>query len=172
MNKTVTISVTAAAVIIGAVALWFASRPVIEDFFSCARANYPILETFPRMCVAKNKNFIEPITMPAEFKIEDLEIGDGKIAEPGNFLTVHYIGTLANGKKFDSSLDRGPAFQFPLGAGQVIRGWDLGMVGMKVGGIRKLTIPPELGYGDRSIGIIPPNSTLIFEVKLLDVAKE
>jgi FKBP-type peptidyl-prolyl cis-trans isomerase FkpA len=100
--------------------------------------------------------------------IEDIKVGDGAEAKSGQTVTVHYVGTLTDGKKFDSSRDRGQGFSFKLGAGQVIQGWDQGVVGMKVGGMRKLTIPPELAYGDRGFpGAIPPRSTLVFEVELL-----
>lgn len=102
-------------------------------------------------------------------KIEDLKVGIGAEAKAGNTISVHYTGTLVDGKKFDSSLDRGEPLSFTLGIGQVIKGWDEGVAGMKVGGKRKLTIPPELAYGARAIGSIPPNSTLIFEVELLGV---
>lgn len=105
----------------------------------------------------------------AEMKMEDLVVGEGEEAVAGKKVTVHYIGTLTDGTKFDSSVDRGQPFEFNLGAGQVIQGWDQGVAGMKVGGKRKLTIPPELGYGDRDMGDIPPNSTLVFEVELLGV---
>lgn len=101
--------------------------------------------------------------------IEDLVVGNGAEAVSGKEVTVHYTGTLTNGTKFDSSIDRGEPFSFPLGAGMVIRGWDEGVVGMKVGGKRKLTIAPEYAYGDRAIGSIPANSTLVFEVELLGV---
>ncbi len=105
-----------------------------------------------------------------ELKTEDLKVGTGAEAAAGKTVTVHYTGWLTNGTKFDSSLDRGQPFKFRLGAGQVIRGWDQGVAGMKVGGKRKLTIPPELGYGARGAGgVIPPNATLVFEVELLDV---
>ena len=103
-------------------------------------------------------------------QIDDHKQGDGAEAKPGQSVTVHYVGTLTDGSKFDSSRDRGQGFTFKLGAGQVIRGWDQGVAGMKVGGIRKLTIPPELGYGARGYPpVIPPNSTLVFEVELLGV---
>ena len=101
---------------------------------------------------------------------EDLQIGNGDEAVTGKGVSVHYTGTLTNGSKFDSSLDRGQPFDFTLGAGMVIRGWDEGVVGMKVGGKRKLTIPPEMAYGERGFGnVIPPNSTLVFEIELLAV---
>ncbi len=103
--------------------------------------------------------------------MEDVAVGTKDEAQNGDTLTVHYVGTLADGTKFDSSRDRGAPFTFRLGAGEVIRGWDAGMVGMKVGGTRRLTIPPELGYGARGIGLIPPNSTLHFEVELLGVRR-
>jgi FKBP-type peptidyl-prolyl cis-trans isomerase len=105
-----------------------------------------------------------------ELQIEDLKVGTGAEAKPGQTVSVHYTGTLTNGTKFDSSKDRGKPFQFPLGAGKVIKGWDQGVAGMKVGGVRKLTIPPHLGYGDRgAAGVIPGGATLIFEVELLGV---
>ncbi len=110
------------------------------------------------------------MTDPTELKIEDLTLGSGAEAVNGKTVTVNYSGTLTNGTKFDSSYDRGTPFSFTLGAGEVIKGWDLGVAGMKVGGKRKLTIPSELGYGSRGAGAdIPPNATLIFEVELLGV---
>jgi FKBP-type peptidyl-prolyl cis-trans isomerase FkpA len=103
-------------------------------------------------------------------EIEDLKVGTGAEAKAGQKVVVHYVGTLTNGSKFDSSRDRGEGFDFKLGAGQVIKGWDQGVAGMKVGGLRKLTIPPELAYGARGYPpVIPPNSTLVFEVELLQV---
>lgn len=106
----------------------------------------------------------------SELIIEDLTVGNGDEAVPGNTVVVHYTGWLTDGTKFDSSKDRNDPFNFPLGAGHVIRGWDQGVAGMKVGGKRKLTIPPELGYGSRGAGgVIPPNATLVFEVELLAV---
>jgi FKBP-type peptidyl-prolyl cis-trans isomerase len=106
----------------------------------------------------------------AGLTIEELAAGAGAEAVVGQKVRVHYTGWLTDGKKFDSSLDRGVPFTFVLGRGQVIKGWDQGVAGMKVGGKRKLTIPPELGYGSRGFpGAIPPNSTLVFEVELLGV---
>lgn len=102
--------------------------------------------------------------------IEDLVLGEGAAAASGQSVTVHYTGWLTSGSKFDSSKDRNDPFVFHLGAGQVIRGWDEGVQGMLVGGKRKLTIPPELGYGARGAGgVIPPNATLVFEVELLEI---
>ena len=103
-------------------------------------------------------------------KIEILTPGTGAEAVAGKNVTVHYVGTLTTGSKFDSSRDRGQGFTFRLGAGQVIQGWDQGVAGMKIGEVRRLTIPPELGYGARGFPpVIPANSTLIFEVELLGV---
>ena len=102
-------------------------------------------------------------------KITELQVGEGAEASSGQTVAVHYRGTLENGKQFDASYDRGTPFTFPLGAGRVIKGWDEGVVGMKVGGKRKLVIPPDLAYGSRGAGgVIPPNATLVFEVELLD----
>ncbi|XDD45789.1 FKBP-type peptidyl-prolyl cis-trans isomerase [Leptospira sp. WS39.C2] len=109
--------------------------------------------------------------LPAEkdFQIIDLVIGKGDEAFSGSYVTVHYVGRLTNGTKFDSSRDRNRPFEFNLGAGEVVKGWDKGVRGMRVGGKRKLIIPPELGYGSKQVGNIPPNSTLIFEVELLKI---
>ncbi|NLJ51894.1 MAG: FKBP-type peptidyl-prolyl cis-trans isomerase [Alcaligenaceae bacterium] len=107
----------------------------------------------------------------AELIIEDITVGSGDEAKAGQEVTVHYTGWLLDGgQKFDSSKDRNQPFSFPLGAGHVIKGWDQGVQGMKVGGVRKLTIPASLGYGARGAGgVIPPNATLVFEVELLAV---
>ena len=103
-------------------------------------------------------------------KYDDLQEGEGAVAAAGQRVSVHYTGWLTDGRKFDSSLDRDAPFAFSLGAGQVIRGWDEGVQGMRVGGKRKLTIPPQLGYGARGAGgVIPPNATLVFEVELLEI---
>jgi FKBP-type peptidyl-prolyl cis-trans isomerase FkpA len=102
--------------------------------------------------------------------VEDLSVGAGDLASAGQRVSVHYTGWLTDGTKFDSSKDRGDPFVFPLGGRRVIAGWDEGVQGMRVGGVRKLTIPPQLGYGARGAGgVIPPNATLVFEVELLGV---
>lgn len=105
--------------------------------------------------------------------IEDLEIGSGKEATgPGQFVTVHYSGRLSDGSEFDSSRRHGEPFAFPLGVQYVIRGWDEGVVGMRIGGKRRLTVPPELGYGASGAGgVIPPHATLVFEIELLDISE-
>ena len=104
-----------------------------------------------------------------ELKYVDEIVGTGESPSPGRMVLVHYTGRLENGTKFDSSRDRGQPYEFPIGRGRVIKGWDEGVMTMKVGGKRKLTIPPELGYGSRALPGIPPNSTLIFDVELLGV---
>ena len=109
-------------------------------------------------------------TMITELKIEDLQVGTGPAVKSGDTISIHYLGTLTDGKKFDSSYDRGQPFQTQIGVGQVIKGWDQGVVGMQVGGKRRLTIPADLAYGSRVAGdVIPPNATLIFEVELVAI---
>ena len=110
------------------------------------------------------------VTTSSGLKYQDEEVGTGPEPRIGQTVTVHYTGTLENGKKFDSSVDRGQPFSFVIGVGQVIKGWDEGVATMKVGGKRKLIIPSELGYGARGAGgVIPPNATLVFDVELLGV---
>ncbi|MBD2341821.1 FKBP-type peptidyl-prolyl cis-trans isomerase [Calothrix sp. FACHB-156] len=110
------------------------------------------------------------VTTSSGLKYTELKVGTGAIPKIGQTVSVHYTGTLENGTKFDSSRDRGVPFEFPLGTGQVIKGWDEGISTMKVGGRRQLIIPPELGYGARGAGgVIPPNATLIFDVELLSI---
>ena len=115
--------------------------------------------------VSNTKSMTDTLVM------EDIVVGQGDAVVAGDTITVHYTGWLTNGTKFDSSVDRGEPFTTKIGVGRVIQGWDEGMVGMKIGGKRKLTIPASMGYGDRAVSVIPANSTLIFEVELLRIMK-
>ncbi len=109
-------------------------------------------------------------TPPTELATDDVVVGEGTAAKPGDHVHVHYVGvSFSNGKQFDSSWDRGAPFDFPLGAGRVIKGWDFGVTGMREGGRRTLVIPPALGYGERGVGPIAPNETLVFVVDLVKV---
>ncbi len=145
-------------------------------------ATIAIIVLVAAMLAALNWNRIFPKTIPigdsntdmitsaSGLQYQDLVVGDGQEAKAGDTVSVHYTGWLEDGTKFDSSVDRDQPFEFQLGAGRVIQGWDEGVAGMKVGGQRKLTIPPELGYGASGAGgVIPPNATLIFEVELLEI---
>ena len=107
--------------------------------------------------------------MASDLIVTDVVVGSGKEAVKGALIRVHYVGTFENGVKFDSSIDRGRVLEFVLGTGRVIQGWDQGLIGMKVGGKRKLFIPSPLAYGERAVGPIPPNSNLNFEVELFEV---
>ena len=132
------------------------------------KINWQII-TFAVMLIAVSCSK-EKQTMNNGLVIEDIKIGDGQEVEKFNIVTVNYTGLLEDGTKFDSSLNPGRSpFRFTVGAGQVIKGWDDGLIGMKVGGKRKLTIPPSMGYGNRNMGAIPANSTLIFEIDLLSI---
>jgi FKBP-type peptidyl-prolyl cis-trans isomerase FkpA len=114
---------------------------------------------------------MKPNDLPSGLQSEDLVIGHGATAEAGQDVVVHYVGWLADGRQFDSSRARRDPLDFALGGGDVIKGWDQGLPGMKIGGKRKLTIPPELAYGEHGLaGVIPPQATLIFEVELLEIA--
>lgn len=136
----------------------------------------PLILTAVMSSCSKCSGKVETLQEGAKFsdvtalKIEDIKVGSGTEAVAGKTVTVHYTGLLTNGVKFDSSLDRNQPFSFALGSGQVIRGWDQGVAGMKVGGVRRLMIPPDMGYGAQGAGgVIPPNATLIFQVELTDV---
>jgi peptidylprolyl isomerase len=118
---------------------------------------------------ANTAQVAQPATTEPKVEVTDVVVGNGTEATAGKDVVVHYTGTLKDGTKFDSSVDRNEPFPFKLGVGQVIKGWDQGVQGMKVGGKRKLVIPAELAYGDKAIGKIPANSTLLFDVELLNV---
>jgi FKBP-type peptidyl-prolyl cis-trans isomerase len=128
--------------------------------------------------IVRTRRWLRPLSRTSESDYEaamlektDLVVGEGAEAVAGKKITVHYVGTLTNGTKFDASRDHGEPFAFTLGRGQVIRGWDEGVVGMKVGGKRKLVVPADMGYGARGFPpVIPANSTLVFEVELLGVS--
>lgn len=129
-------------------------------------------QTAPQSTSAPDASAPKDTATPAlngKLQITDLKVGSGAVAKAGQPVTVHYRGTLTNGQQFDASYDRGDPFSFTLGAGEVIKGWDQGVAGMKVGGKRKLVIPPDLAYGAQDKGSIPPNSTLLFNVELLKV---
>jgi len=123
-----------------------------------------------RYAVQPGSKNMSTVTTDSGLKYEDVTVGEGAEAVAGKTVSVHYTGWLTDGQKFDSSKDRNEPFAFVLGGGMVIKGWDEGVQGMKVGGVRRLTIPAQLGYGARGAGgVIPPNATLVFEVELLDV---
>ena len=161
MNRNEKIAVFVAVSFIGFLLF---SGPIINFFSSSNTSNSS------KNMNSENTNQVatEVITT---FKSEDVVIGAGKVAEVGDVITAHYTGTLENNTVFDSSLKSGRPFTFTLGVGEVIRGWDEGILGMREGGKRILTISPEYAYGSNAVGVIPPNSTLKFEVELLSVVK-
>jgi FKBP-type peptidyl-prolyl cis-trans isomerase len=129
----------------------------------------PTHKVAPRSPVGPTKVTGEPTKTASGLEYWDIKVGTGAVAQTGQHVTVDYTGWLTNGKKFDSSVGTGKPFELMLGAGQVIKGWDEGIVGMKVGGKRQLRIPPDLAYGEKGFStVIPPNSTLIFDVRLVD----
>lgn len=141
-------------------------QSALAAFLSLAIPGMAIADTTPATITKATKK----MTTASGLIYEDIIVGTGATATAGHAVTVHYTGWLTNGTKFDSSKDRNQPFNFRLGAGEVIRGWDEGVAGMKVGGTRKLTIPPQLGYGASGAGgVIPPNATLVFDVELLGV---
>lgn len=177
MNKKQLIYVAAAILILGSLMLYYQLNKQavakISSFEECKNAGYPIMESYPEQCkTSDGRNFIntQQVNMDIDLQIQDLKVGLGLEAKEGSEVTVNYTGKLENDTKFDSSYDRNQPFSFTLGAGQVIEGWEKGILGMKVGGERKLTIPPQMAYGPQGIpNVIPPNATLIFEVELLEV---
>jgi FKBP-type peptidyl-prolyl cis-trans isomerase len=136
---------------------------------ACEKTEKPVAKQTAEAPAAPAKPAF-PVANVTALKMEDLTVGTGTEAGTGNKVTVHYTGWLTDGTKFDSSKDHGMAFEFQIGAGEVIKGWDQGVSGMKAGGARRLTIPPSLGYGAAGAGgVIPPNATLVFDVELLNV---
>ncbi len=151
-------------------AVQFASKPADVSATPLAVSTTPteLTTTQPEGAIAMSDS--DYVTTPSGLKYKDMTVGTGESPEEGQKVTVHYTGTLTDGSKFDSSRDRGQPFDFKIGVGQVIKGWDEGVSTMKVGGRRELVIPAELGYGSRGAGgVIPPNATLIFDVELLGV---
>jgi peptidylprolyl isomerase len=152
--------------VIGVVAVFSGAGSSKKQLLATPVPSATIVSTVEPIASASGKTIMET----DKLIIQDQVIGTGTEAVAGKKITVNYTGTLTNGTKFDSSLNPGRTpFEFTLGAGEVIQGWDQGFAGMKIGGKRKLTIPPSLGYGATDMGLIPPNSTLIFEVELLGV---
>src|SRR6516164_8246637 len=137
---------------------------------SCALAILAAATLLAQKTASPTKVTGKATTTASGLQYWDIVVGTGATAAAGKTVKVHYTGWLTDGKKFDSSVDRGQGFSFPLGGGRVIKGWDQGVAGMKVGQLRKLTIPPHLAYGERGFPpVIPPNSTLVFEVELLEI---
>ena len=170
----VSVSLVIAAFFFGAVFFYLFNSKVSDDVAKAAleKASAPSTAEPVPVQLDLSKNIITPHMTPenAGLVIVDERIGTGAEAKAGDMVSVNYLGTLTNGTKFDSSYDRGEPIEFMLGSGQVIKGWDQGLLGMKVGGKRKLTIPADMAYGDRAVGnLIPANSTLVFEVELVGV---
>jgi FKBP-type peptidyl-prolyl cis-trans isomerase len=173
MNQTTTGIVVALAVAVVAVFFLF---PGLSPFGTLQPQSATATTTTTQDATAPVINSDQTATTPmptnaTQLQVTDETVGTGATAEPGDSVTVNYVGSLTNGTVFDASANHGSSgFTFTLGAGQVIQGWDQGIVGMKVGGKRELVIPPALGYGGNAVGnIIPPNSTLVFQVELLSV---
>lgn len=170
MGKKIAIAVTVATIIIVAILVTQKSEEKMTD----TNTNLPESSTAVHQASSSAESTAGAVqatqsVMPSGLKIEDIRTGSGTEVKSGDTVTINYKGTLVNGTKFDSSYDRGTPFSTQIGVGQVIKGWDVGVVGMKVGGKRKLTIPSDLAYGDRDSAEIPANSTLIFELELLGI---
>lgn len=176
MDKSYFLTLIVAAVVVSALfygAYYFENHTDLSKFsayFSTDDSSTSTASTSADIASVFDKTETPMTTPQNDLKIEDERVGDGAEAKAGDSISVNYLGTLLDGTKFDSSYDRGTPFTFTLGAGGVIKGWDQGLVGMKVGGKRKLTIPAELAYGAQSPSPkIPANSTLVFEIELLSV---
>lgn len=172
MNRNILIAAAVIIILIAFAAIFMGEKSSPPAKIGNELSSLPtaVISSFPSASVSVT---ISPSALgmenTTELKIEDLKVGTGEEAKSGNRVSVNYKGTLTNGTQFDSSYDRGQPFSFDLGAGDVISGWDEGVVGMKVGGKRKLVIPPDMAYGARALPGIPANSTLVFEVELLKV---
>lgn len=149
--------------------VWIIAIMALSLASACTKKTEETAQTQTQSAETANTAQTAPAATDEKVEMVDSVVGKGAEAVAGKAVSVHYTGTLKDGTKFDSSVDRKEPFTFNLGAGQVIKGWEQGIVGMKVGGKRKLTIPPGLAYGANAVGAIPANSTLIFEVELLDV---
>ncbi|MFA6297285.1 MAG: FKBP-type peptidyl-prolyl cis-trans isomerase [Candidatus Paceibacterota bacterium] len=167
----VVVTIAVVAIFFGGLAFYSNNNKVQSNVsLEVATTSVDVINNEATTSTQIKKTTMEPITTADGLIIQDEVVGTGAEAKAGQQVTVNYSGTLTNGTKFDSSYDRGQPFVFTLGVGQVIKGWDEGFAGMKIGGKRKLTIPSELGYGAQGAGgVIPPNATLIFEVELLGV---
>lgn len=167
MNITATAVAVSLAVVV-AIAFLFFGPNVLRPFQS-APATVATQQT--DMATSSENTPQVPQELPTTLTATDDVVGTGDAAKAGDTVTVNYVGALPNGTVFDASANHGQSFTFQLGAGQVIPGWDQGIVGMKVGGKRRLIIPPDMAYGSRDLGVIPPNSTLIFEVELVKIGQ-
>lgn len=185
MTKNFYLAIAIIVVVVGLSALFFLQQKSIKNPLDNQMVNNflpakpaavtplpsvtPIVSPTSTASVQPSSQSGNMVTMTDGLKVQDLTVGTGSEVKPGDTVAVNYLGTLENGDKFDSSYDRNQPFVTQIGVGRVIKGWDKGIVGMKVGGKRKLIIPPGLGYGTQSAGSIPPNSTLIFEVELVAI---
>lgn len=166
MSKTIFIFTILVVFVV--ITIWFVIQKT-REVGRVAEAPAPTAALTPTLTPEIDK----PIRYDNGLVVQDIIVGSGKAAANGDTLNAHYIGTLEDGTKFDSSYDRGQPIQFVLGAGQLIKGWELGLVGMKEDGKRKLIIPPELGYGSRGAGgMIPPNAILLFEIELVNIIQK
>ncbi|MCL4384024.1 FKBP-type peptidyl-prolyl cis-trans isomerase [Patescibacteria group bacterium] len=171
MSKEAISTLVVVVLLIVGVVVILSQKPASLPSGSSAVPTLEPVSSTPAITVNPNQLSVNPTpSTMSQLKIEDLKIGTGSAVKAGDTILINYVGTLLNGQKFDSSYDRGQPFETQIGVGQVIKGWDEGVVGMKVGGKRRLTIPPELAYGDRGAGnVIPPKSTLVFEVELVSI---
>jgi len=158
-----------AAVVIGVLVLIIFSYFIFGLNGATSTDNNTITADTPTNSVTINEVSQAPTGSNEKLEVTDEKIGTGKEVKKGDTVEINYVGTLTNGKKFDASAEHGGPFTTQIGVGQVIKGWDEGIIGMKVGGKRKLVIPPSLGYGSQNMGTIPPNSTLIFQVELVGI---